>query len=165
MQKPGKGWRAAVAFGCLTWALVAVAAEPSAPIATPADASASTNLDAAVLDRYTGYYQLAPSAVLTVTREGNRLFAQLTGQPTAEIFAKSESEFFYKIVKAQISFESDAQRRITGLVLHQNGSNMAAPRIDAAIAQQIGAVTAAKIHSQTATPGSEAALRHLLRFA
>jgi hypothetical protein len=43
-----------------------------------------------------------------------------------------------------------------------NGANMAAPRIDAAIAQKISAATAAKIQTQTATPGSEAALRRLI---
>ncbi len=163
VRKPGKGWRVAAALGCLSLALVAVAAEVGPPNATtPSETSVSITLDSAVLDRYTGDYQLAPSAVLAVTREGNQLFAQLTGQPKAEIFARSESEFFYKIVKAQISFERDAQGRTTGLVLHQNGANMAAPRIDAAIAQKISAATAAKIQSQTATPGSEAALRRLI---
>ena len=39
---------------------------------------------------------------------------------------------------------------------------MAAPCIDAASAQKISAATAAKIQSQTATPGSEAALRRLI---
>jgi hypothetical protein len=163
MRRPCKGWRVVAALGCLSLALVVVAAEVGPPNATtPSETSVSITLDSAVLDRYTGDYQLAPSAVLAVTREGNQLFAQLTGQPKAEIFAQSESEFFYKIVKAQISFERDAQGRTTGLVLHQNGANMAAPRIDAASAQKISATTAAKIQSQTATPGSEAALRRLI---
>ena len=126
------------------------------------ESRASIALDSAVLDRYTGDYQLAPTAVLTVTRKGSRLFAQLTGQPAAEIFAQSEGEFFYKIVEARISFDTDPQGRTTGLVLHQNGQNMSAPRIDAAVAQQIAADTTAKVESQTATPGSEAALRRLI---
>ena len=163
VRKPGKDWRVVTALASVSLALVTVAAEVGPPNATtPSETSVSITLDSAVLDRYTGDYQLAPSAVLAVTREGNQLFAQLTGQPKAEIFARSESEFFYKIVKAQISFERDAQGRTTGLVLHQNGANMAAPRIDAAIAQKISAATAAKIQSQTATPGSEAALRRLI---
>jgi len=163
VRKPGKDWRVVTALASVSLALVTVAAEVGPPNATkPSETSVSITLDSAVLDRYTGDYQLAPNAVLAITREGNRLFAQLTGQPKAEIFAQSESEFFYKIVKAQISFERDAQGRTTGLVLHQNGANMAAPRIDAASAQKIGAATAAKIQSQTAAPGSEAALRRLI---
>lgn len=138
VRKPGKDWRLVAALGCLSLALVAVAAEVGPPNATtPSEASVSITLDSAVLDRYTGDYELAPGAVLAVTRLGNQLFAQLTGQPSAEIFPQSEGEFFYKIVKAQISFKRDAQGRTTGLVLHQHGANMAAPRIDAASAQKI----------------------------
>jgi hypothetical protein len=164
LRKPGKGWRvAAAALGCLSLGLLVVAAEVGPPNATTStEARVAIVLDSAVLDRYSGDYQLAPSAVLAVTREGNHLFAQLTGQRKAEIFAQSESEFYYKIVTAQISFESDAQGRTTGLVLHQNGVNITAPRIDTAVAQQIAAATTAKIQSQTATPGSEAALRRLI---
>jgi bla regulator protein BlaR1 len=163
-RKPGKGWRvAAAAFGCLSLGLLAVAAEVGPPNATAShDAPVAIVLDLSMLDGYAGDYQMSSSAVLTVTREGNQLFAQLTGQPKAEIFAQSEHEFFYKIVDAQISFESDAQGRTTGLVLHQHGANIPAPRIDSAVAQQIAAVTTAKIQSQTATPGSEAALRRLM---
>jgi hypothetical protein len=164
LQKPSKGWRAAAAaLGCLSLALVAVAAEVGPPNATVDSVNDSgVAVDAAVLDRHTGDYRLAPSVVVDVTRDGNRLFAQLTGQPKAEIFARSDSEFFYKIVKAQISFESDAEGRTTGLVLHQNGADIAAPRIDTAAAEDIKAALADKVQSQNATPGSEAAVRHLI---
>jgi bla regulator protein blaR1 len=164
VRKPAKDWRvAAAALGCLSLVLVAVAAEVGPPnAAAPSEAPLSIKLDLAVLDRYTGDYQLVPTAVLTVTREGTHMFAQLTGQPKAEIFAQSESEFFYKIVKARISFETDSHGRTTGLVLHQNGRNIIAQRIEAKVARQIAADTAAKVQSQTATPGSEAALRRLI---
>jgi hypothetical protein len=164
VRKPRKNWQATAAvLGCLSLVLVAVAAEAGPPnAATPSQAPVSIDLDPAVLDRYTGDYQLAPTVVVTVTRQGTQLFAQLTGQPKAEIFAQSESEFFYEIVKARISFETDSQGRLTGLVRHQNGRNMNAPRIDSAVAQQIAAGVAAKVQSQTATPGSEAALRRMI---
>jgi hypothetical protein len=164
VRRPRKNWRlAAAALGCLSLVLVAVAAEVGPPnAATSSEARVPIQLDSAVLDRYTGNYQLTPAAVLTVTRAGTRLFAQLTGQPKAEIFAQSETEFFYRVVEAQISFEVDSQGRTTGLVLHQNGRNMALQRIDAAVAQQIAADTAAKVQSQAATPGSELALRRLI---
>jgi hypothetical protein len=165
MRKPGISRRlAAAVFGCLSLALAAVAVEAAPPdAATSSGARVSVDLDAAVLDRYTGSYQLAPTVVMTVTREGTQLLAQLTGQPKAEIFAQSESEFFYKIVNAQISFEADSQGRTTGLVLHQNGRNMNARRIDASVAQQLAADLAAKVQGQAATPGSEAALRRLIQ--
>jgi hypothetical protein len=88
--------------------------------------------------------------------------AQLTGQPSAPIYPESAREFFYKIVDAQISFVPDAQGQASSLVLHQNGHNMTMPRVDAAVAQQIADIVLAKVEAQTATPGSEAALRRLI---
>lgn len=144
-------------------ALVAAAADLDPPPATTSsEKPGSINLDAAVFDRYTGDFLLGTSRVLAVTRESNRLFAQLAGEPKAEIFAQSEKEFFYKVIDAQITFQTDVQGRTTGLVLHQNGRNWSAPRIDAAAAQVINAATTAKIQSQTATPGSDAALRRFI---
>jgi D-alanyl-D-alanine-carboxypeptidase/D-alanyl-D-alanine-endopeptidase len=87
-------------------------------------------LDPKVFDGYVGRYQLAPAIVFTITRQDARFLAQLTGQPAAEIFASSEREFFYKVVNAQITFEVDAQGRATALVLHQNGRDQRAARID-----------------------------------
>jgi len=83
-----------------------------------------------VFDRYVGRYQLAPAAFFTISRDGNRFMAQLTGQPSAEIFAETEKDFFYKIVDAQLTFETDAQGKAIALVLHQNGVNQRAPRIE-----------------------------------
>ena len=83
-----------------------------------------------VFDRYVGRYQLAPAAFFTISRDGGKFLAQLTGQPSAEIFAETEKEFFYKIVDAQLTFETDAQGKAVALVLHQNGVNQRAPRIE-----------------------------------
>ena len=87
-------------------------------------------LDPAVLERYVGRYQLAPEFVLTVTRDGDRLFVQATAQPRLEVFAKAPTEFFYKVVDAQISFVAGAQGNITSLVLHQNGRDLKAKRLE-----------------------------------
>ncbi len=80
-------------------------------------------VDAAVLEKYVGEYALTPAFKISITREGSRLFAQATGQPRFEIFAKSESEFFLKVVDAQISFQNDA------LVLHQGGKDQTAKKV------------------------------------
>lgn len=81
-----------------------------------------------ILDRYVGRYELAPGAFFNLRRDGNRLLAQLTGQPYAEIFPESETNFFYKIVDAQITFHV-AGGRTTELVLHQNGIDQTARKI------------------------------------
>jgi Domain of unknown function (DUF3471) len=74
-----------------------------------------------LLRRYAGDYQLAPGFVLTVTLEGEQLMTQGTGQPKVAIFPMSESEFFLKVVDAQISFITGASGNVDKLVLHQGG--------------------------------------------
>lgn len=86
-------------------------------------------LDAATLEGYVGQYQLAPQVVISVTRQENRLFAQLTGQPSLEVFASAPKEFFYKVVDARLSFEVDGSGRATVVVLHQFGRDVRAPRV------------------------------------
>ena len=81
-------------------------------------------VDPKIFDRYVGRYQLAPAFVMTITRDDAHLYAQATGQPRFEIFPESETEFFYKVVDAQITFGDQS------LVLHQNGMNMPAKRIE-----------------------------------
>jgi len=66
------------------------------------------------------------------------------------------------VVNAQITFLDDSHGVVNSLVLHQNGQNVTMPRIDAAVANQIAVNIAAKVQSQTPTPGSEAALRRLI---
>lgn len=88
------------------------------------------HLDPKLYDAYAGRYKLAPSAVFTLKREGDRLMAQLTGQPFFEIYPTSETEFFYKVVDAQLTFEKNAKGEITALVLHQNGMDQRAKKTE-----------------------------------
>ena len=43
-------------------------------------------VDPAAYNALVGRYDYGASQVMTVTREGDRIFAQLTGQPKCEIF-------------------------------------------------------------------------------
>jgi hypothetical protein len=54
---------------------------------------------------------------------------QATGQPKAELYPSSTTEFFLKVVDAQITFEKNEQGQVTQLILHQNGRNMPAKKI------------------------------------
>jgi CubicO group peptidase (beta-lactamase class C family) len=82
------------------------------------------------LDRCVGRYELMPGFVLEITREGDRLFSQATGQPKIEIFAESETSFFLKAVDAQLSFQLEGAGPAKGLVLHQGGRDMPAKRLE-----------------------------------
>jgi serine-type D-Ala-D-Ala carboxypeptidase/endopeptidase len=106
---------------------------PALPLMQKTQSNASrteTKVDAAVFDRYVGRYQLAPSAILTISRKDNQFFVQLTGQPTFEIFAESEKRYFLKVVEAQLTFETDPQNKAVAVTLHQNGVDQRAPRIE-----------------------------------
>lgn len=107
--------------------------DPELPLLAPAKTQTqhtAVKIDSKLYDNYVGRYQLAPSAILTVSREDDHLFAQLTGQPRLEIFAEGEKNFFLKVVDAQLTFETGGQGKATAVVLHQNGVNQRAPRIE-----------------------------------
>ena len=88
----------------------------------------AVTLPAGALDEYVGSYPLAPSFVLTVTREGDHLMMQATGQPAFRVWASAPDEFFLKVVDAQISFTRGADGKVDGLVLHQGGRDQRAVR-------------------------------------
>jgi CubicO group peptidase (beta-lactamase class C family) len=78
-------------------------------------------VDPAVYDAYVGQYQLAPNFSMTVTREGDRLLTQATGQAKVEVFPESDTKFFLKVIDAQITFVKDERGAVTHLILHQGG--------------------------------------------
>jgi len=58
------------------------------------------------------------------------LYAQLTGQPKFEIFPEGGDQYFWKIVDAQVEFEKKAEGPATAAILHQNGRDQRAPRVE-----------------------------------
>jgi CubicO group peptidase (beta-lactamase class C family) len=83
----------------------------------------------AVYDAYVGEYELAPGFVLAITKEGEKLMAQATGQPKVEIFPESETKFVLRVVDAQITFVKDEGGRVTGLILHQGGRDVPGKKV------------------------------------
>lgn len=89
----------------------------------------AVKVDPKIYDAYVGEYELASDFVFTITREGDRLLMQATGQGKAEAFPASETDFFFKVVRADITFVKDATGRVTHLVLNQNGRQMNAKKV------------------------------------
>ncbi len=83
----------------------------------------------ALFDAYAGQYEIAPGTILTVTREGDRLFVQMTGQPKFEIFPRSDTEYFLTAVKADITFKKGTEGKVSGLTLKQAGMETPARRV------------------------------------
>lgn len=88
-----------------------------------------TNIDSSGFDAYVGDYQVTPKLVITITKEGDKLFGQLTGQPKLAIEAVSETQFTMPDVKANISFEKDFTGTVVGLLLSQGSRTAKAPKI------------------------------------
>ena len=90
-------------------------------------------VDPAIYDDYAGRYRLAENVIFTVTREEDRLFVQLTGQPRFEVFPESETSFFLRVVDAQITFGRSDDGSVDHLVLHQNGVDQRAARAEGGV--------------------------------
>jgi CubicO group peptidase (beta-lactamase class C family) len=86
-------------------------------------------LPAETLKQYAGKYKLAPAFALTVTINGEQIFAQATGQPAIEIFPSEADKFYLKVVDAQIKFTRE-NGAVTGLVLYQGGREMPAKKVE-----------------------------------
>lgn len=86
-------------------------------------------VDPKIYDAYVGEYELAPTFHFFVTREGDHLMVQATGQGKTEIFPASETNFFAKVVKADFTFVKNEQGQVTHLILNQNGRQQTAKKI------------------------------------
>jgi bla regulator protein BlaR1 len=143
LRKKTKHARAtALALACLGIAFAVGAAEISPPNDDEPVKSASqeSGADTRMRDGHVGFYQLNDHAVLTITRAGQQLNAQLTGQPSVPISARSNVEFAYK--DKSISFITEPDGQTTSLILHQHGIDMPMKRVDAATARRIASIRA-----------------------
>ena len=96
--------------------------------AAPSRKHVAISVDPAAYDACVGKYQFPSGADLTVRRDKNRLLVQLTGQPFFEVFPESQSDFFYIVVDAQLTFVKNPAGDVTSLVLHQNNVDQEATR-------------------------------------
>jgi CubicO group peptidase (beta-lactamase class C family) len=97
--------------------------DPRLPLAPAPVKVAHTEITLApeVLERYVGDYELAPTFHIVITREGNALFGQPTGQDKVQLYPEKEAAFFLKVVEAQVVFVQDSSGKVTGMILKQNG--------------------------------------------
>lgn len=86
-------------------------------------------LDAKILARYVGRYELRPNFVLEITSDGKSLTGQATKQPPLPMFAENETNFFTRAIDSQVTFVVEGDGPASALVLHQGGRDMTAKRI------------------------------------
>jgi hypothetical protein len=66
---------------------------------------------------------------MKVIREGEHLYVQLGSQPRAEIFPRTATEFFLKIVQASIAFVKDKDGKVASLTLQQGGLTLTGQKV------------------------------------
>ena len=120
-----------------------------------------------VLSSYVGWYELAPTRAVAVTREGDRLFAQVTGRAKFQAIPRGEKNFASADSNASIVFMSEGRDVGTTTLLFHNPTlgARAGKRIDAAKAAEIQDVLAHwvaaardRFRDQTPAPGSKDAI-------
>jgi len=87
------------------------------------------SLESRIYDAYVGEYEIAPNVVLDITKEGEKLMSQTTGQPKMELLPESEIEFFIKGFSAQFVFVRDQTGRVTKLIINQEGQRVTARKL------------------------------------
>ena len=88
----------------------------------PAERQA-VQVDPSVYDGYAGVYELGQD-VLTVTREGDHLMAEITGEPKTELFPESDSRFFLKVADVQLEFQRGPDGKATGILMVQGNQTI-----------------------------------------
>jgi CubicO group peptidase (beta-lactamase class C family) len=86
-------------------------------------------LDAAILERYVGEYQLRPDTSLRISRTGHVLLLETSGQLPIEFYAESETHFRARAVNAVLAFRSTAGRPIE-LIVEQADRQLSATRLE-----------------------------------
>lgn len=94
----------------------------------PPAAPKSVAMSATAFDQYVGVYSITPTVTLTISRNEDKFFAQLTGQGPLEILAEAEDKFFVTRVEAKIQFARDAAGKVNQLTLFQRGRETVAKR-------------------------------------
>jgi CubicO group peptidase (beta-lactamase class C family) len=87
-------------------------------------------VDPKLYDAYAGRYRIGPETYLTVSREGDHLMVEPTGQPKLAVLPESETDFFLLLVNAKFRFVKDNQGKVTHVVLRQGGREVKAMRVD-----------------------------------
>jgi CubicO group peptidase (beta-lactamase class C family) len=88
-----------------------------------------TKTDTSGFTIYIGEYQVTPTLILTITKDGDKLFGQMTGQEKLAVEAVSDTQFTIPEVKANISFEKDSAGKVVGLLLTQGSRSANAKKI------------------------------------
>jgi CubicO group peptidase (beta-lactamase class C family) len=85
-------------------------------------------LDGSALDEVTGTYEVEKGVQRIFRRSGDGLVMQRTGRPPVPVKAASKDEFFIPGGLDWFAFQRDANGKVTGVTVHQDGNAVLNPR-------------------------------------
>lgn len=122
--------------GVHQWALARRIAEMTLGDALPPEPTPATGVRvsaetlAETLAAIAGDYDMRDGTTLKVTSDGGRVFLQVGGGDSFEVFAQSERLFAVRGGEATATFVRDADGRVVKAILRQAGDRIDAPRVD-----------------------------------
>jgi CubicO group peptidase (beta-lactamase class C family) len=89
----------------------------------------TVSLNTKTLEKYIGQYRIGPNLLSAITLENGHLMVQATGQPKLQIYAESETNFFFKSIIAEIVFVKNKQTSVPGLIFRQGKNDIPGQKI------------------------------------
>jgi mono/diheme cytochrome c family protein len=93
-----------------------------------AETPSVAQIDAKILDRYIGKYEVLPNIFATVTRDGNSLVVQIPLRAKMEFLPQSETKFFRRGADEDLTFILDDKGEVTEALL-EGGRTTRAKRV------------------------------------
>jgi len=88
-------------------------------------------IDPSMISRYTGRYRQSSGDILTITREGERVYVQQNSrQSPIEMVVSGEREFSTRTGSARLTFVVDEEGRAFGIILYSNGKYTPLPKVE-----------------------------------
>ena len=82
------------------------------------------------LEKYIGRYDLSQGMIMTITKEKDGLYAQVSGQNKFPIYQASPGHFYWKVVEATVHFVTDDKGIVTHGHFEQGSFKVDAPKMN-----------------------------------
>lgn len=82
-----------------------------------------------VLQTYLGEYELRPNVILTIYKEGNKVYAKAPTEESLELIPETQTKFVPRELSAYIEFTKDATGKVNSLIITHSGQQQAAKKI------------------------------------
>jgi bla regulator protein blaR1 len=137
------GWRRRIGTAAVILPVVIVSAGSiayrAAPASTPAVERAADATAAVRGPQSVSFYSLGRASIFTISREGDALFGQVSGQRKLRLAAAEDGTYSYPAAAGPILVAVGNERQPAGPVLSQNGRDISAIRVAELSAQSVEA--------------------------